>query len=132
MDITTTVSTTTLTTTTVTEEPSALVDQISTESSTENAANHEPSTKDDIIPSTTPSTTKRHFPKISSTVDVNVNIASSKRSARLTWTISTNTVILDKTTKALVVEEDYNVVKENQGLHANVITTEGPSTPTTG
>ena len=72
------------------------------------------------------------FQKISSTVDVNVNIASSKRSARLTWTTSTNTVILDKTTKALVVEEDYNVVKENQGLHANVITTEGPSTPKTG
>ena len=45
---------------------------------------------------------------------------------------ATNTVILDKTTKALVVGDDDNMVKENQGLHVENIITGGPSTPTTG
>ena len=45
---------------------------------------------------------------------------------------ATNTVILDKTTKALVVGDDDNMVKENQGLHAENIITGSPSTPTTG
>ena len=117
----------------MTEEPLVLVDQISTEPSNDNVADHnQSSTKGDIIPSTTPSTTIGHFVNTSPTVGENINVVSSKRSARLTWTTSTNTVVLDKTTKATIVAEDNNVVKENQGLHANIITTEDPSTPKTG
>ena len=123
-----------MTTTTTTEDQLIFLHQTSTEQpSNEDVIDYNiPSTNGDIIPSTVSSTTNRQLPQVSPTADVDINIVSSRRSTKLMWSKSPNAVILDKTTQALIVMEDHNAVKENQGLHANIITTEAPLTPATG